>query len=518
MRHIILVLTAILIFSALINLTHSKITDADGFYHIRHAWIYRTNGLFQNTFPWTQYSAVNRHSADLWYGFHILIIPLTYFADLITGIKIGGFLTTAASLALIYWALKTLRLWRPEIWLIFFALASPDLLYRLTMLRPHPLSLGLLLIIFAYLVKSEKTKKDLAILALTGATFSWIHLSLAWLPILIALIIFIFYRTYKLYWTYKSYLALTAGLLTGWLLRPNPIGTLKLAYIQVVDLFFAKDLPIRFGRELTPFVFENFVDQLIPIALISAVAIGFFVWTFFKKDRWTLPPETKAATLSSLLPAILFFYLAFSSMRRANEIFIGLAVIFIGLITGHYLKTAQTSRYQRTGWQTGIGILLLLALIYMPIKTIYRFETYITNAFEANRFQETTVWLKENTKPGEIIFNIHWDRFAQLFFWNQHNYYINGMDPIFQYSYSPELYWKTHFYAVDKASTFTCGAIRCTEENAEDTHEVLKNDFRASYLLVEKRRNPKLSQYLMDAVDKFSLVFENETEALYKLL
>ena len=91
------------------------------------------------------------------------------------------------------------------------------------------------------------------------------------------------------------------------------------------------------------------------------------------------------------------------------------------------------------------------------------------------------------------------------------------MDPIFEYAYSPSLYWKTHFYAIDVATYGTCGKINCSGEELEDTYKVLKNDFRASYIAIEKSRNPNLYQYL-NGNSKFQKVVDTTNEALYKIL
>src|SRR5438874_6119855 len=74
-----------------------RVVDADAFYHLKHAWVYRTGGLLQTAFPWTQYSAIRREAADLWYGFHVLLLPLT-FGDLVTGLRVGAFLVTVTAL------------------------------------------------------------------------------------------------------------------------------------------------------------------------------------------------------------------------------------------------------------------------------------------------------------------------------------------------------------------------------------------------------------------------------------
>lgn len=510
----ILVILAIALFSN--AMLRGKVADTDSFYHIKHSQIYRASGLFQTAFPWTQYSVINKYSSDIWYGFHILTIPLTYFQDLISGIQLGAVITAAIALSLVFLAFKILEVKWPSFWLLVFAFASPDVLYRLSMLRPHPLSLGLAILIFAYLQNKEaRTFKPVAIIFLLSAAFSWIHLALSWLPLLVAVAVTAFQIVLKEGVNWSRIAAIPAGILLGLLARPNPFGAAKLAYIQIFQLLSEKgDAPLRFGRELTPFVWENFVDQLIPISLIVIIAGGFILWLVNRKKWRSSPDSFKVAGLASLSLSLLFFALTFLVARRSNELFIGFAVVFVAIAFTYW----QNTRQQKLGsWANVVLIIALLALLWMPIKTIYRFQTYTDNVGDINRFKESALWLKANSKPQEIVFNVHWDRFAQLFFWNDSNYYINGMDPIFEYSYSPSLYWKTHFFAIDAATSFTCGMVRCKAGETEDTRKILKEDFGASYLVIEKMRSPKFYEYL-ESAPGFTKTFETPTEAIFKIL
>lgn len=489
-----------------------KVADGDAFYHLRHAWIYQTAGIFQTAFPWTQYSVVNQYSADIWYGFHLLLIPFTYLKDLALGLIIGPYFITFVSLLLAFFALWKLKVKWPIFWLFIFAFASADTLYRLTMLRPHPLSLGLSLLLFAFLTSRPPTSENKGLLPifLVSAVFSWIHLSLSWLPVLILLIVLLLEVLQKQGIDWKKMAVVFGGLLLGWLIRPNPLGALKIAYIQVAQLLIEKqgDLPLRFGNELKPFVLENFVDQLIPITVLLVTGVAILIW-----KRNLLSVEKRGAVFGSLILTAIFCLLTFGVARRSNEIFMGFGIIFLALIFTYLWPSVA-----KKSWQYSLIILIAIAAFaVMPIKNIYRFDTYVTNAFEINRFKELSEWLTNNSQSQKIVFNIHWDRFAELFFWNQKNYYINGMDPIFQYAFRPDLYWKTHFFAIDAATRFTCGMIRCTAEEVENTPLVLKRDFQASYLMVEKRRSPKFYQYL-ETAPEFQKVFDNDTEALFKVL
>ncbi len=509
----LLPLVLIVSFALFIHMRLTGIADADSFYHIRHAWIYRTTGLFRTAFPWTQYSAINQYSADLWYGFHALILPFTFFSDLAAGIQWGAFAITVIASTLFFISLLKLKIRWPLLWLGVFLLASADLLYRITMLRPHPLSLGLSMLLFAYLA-SQETNKTRLVVFFSALSLSWIHLSLSWMGILVVGVIATVELLQKRELAIRKHAAALFGLLAGLILRPNPIGAAKLAYIQVVQLLLEKSsLPLRFGRELTPFVWENFVDQLIPITVLALVAVGFVVWLVRTKRWQTIPANLRSQILSSSMLGLIFFLLTFAVARRSNEIFIGFTVLFIGLVFSQF--KVWIPRYE---WQHyTLGAMLVIFLIYMPFKTMYRFDTYMTGTFKVNDFKEIGDWLNKNSQPGEIVFNPHWDRFAQLFYWDQKNYFINGMDPIFEYSYSPELYWKTHFFSIDAATAYTCGKIHCAADEVEPTPQVLKKDFKASYIVVEKKRNPKLLDYLLKDSRDFTKLAGTDSESLFRI-
>jgi len=47
-------------------------------------------------------------------------------------------------------------------------------------------------------------------------------------------------------------------------------------------------------------------------------------------------------------------------------------------------------------------------------------------------------WLKENTVKDEIIIHSSWDEFPMLFYYNDYNQYMAGLDPTFFYKADQE--------------------------------------------------------------------------------
>ena len=511
-------LALFLALAAALNFSHSRVTDIDSLYHYRHAWVYATRGLWEADFPWPQFSLIRTLAADLWYGLHVLMIPLTWLPDPVAAVKLGSFATTAIALGLFYAAQRRLGAAWPLLGTLVFLFATADLLYRIMMLRPHPLSLGLTLLVFAEATAEPRAddKARRVRLLVYGALIAWMHLAVAWLPLLVVGVVAVVRRVKRLSLDVYGIGAAVLGLAAGTLLRPHPFAALRLAVIQVayLSLQHQREVPLRFGRELTPFHYTELYKQLLGLLLLLAVALaGLFV---LRARRVAVD----VATWSSLVVWPVFFLLSFTMFRRANEVMVAFAVTFAGLVAAQFRRAAGGEKWLRAALSSARGTAaataVAIALVLMPVKTLARLSLFLPNAFDPERFHAVGEWLRQNSAEGEIVFNADWDRFGQLVFWNPHNYYIHGMDPIFLYAYDPGLYWKSAFLSLDRVTSFTCAQVKCSEAVGEDTHTVLKRDFHASYILVERGRNPALLSWLLKAPG-FTLAFETADEVLFRI-
>lgn len=493
------------IISIILQFSSPNIADPDGFYHIRHAYIYRTQGIFDSSFPWTQYSVIRIIGADIWYGFHIFLIPFTYFKDLVFGIKVGGAVITFLTLFIFWWALKRLGVIWPWLWPILLVVSGPDLMYRFTMTRPHNLSFALGLLIFSFLIKGRRRDIFMA-----SAVLAFIHIALAWLPLLVGLVTVAikYIKKHPIEWTKIT--ALMGGILIGLLARPHPSGGLKLAYIQVVDILIAKlnHIPLLFGRELKGLSAEAFFRQILPILILSIIVILFFKYS---SKRAVINQTLTTAFNSAVFLAAIFLTISLVVAQRGYDSLSGYLIMAVAIIATGYFHANKSENLKR---KVLAGAIIIIGL--MSINSISLFKKYMVQAWSPHYLKEVSLWLKENTKPGEIVFNTRWDYFGGLFFWNTQNYYIGAMDPIFEYAYNEPLYWKSYFIAADVGHISTCGKIRCVKEEIENTHTVLVNDFKASYLMLRQIQNPKLYFYLVKE-NKFPLVFDNSREAVFKI-
>ena len=77
--------------SIVLHFSVDKFPDPDVFYHFRHAELYAsTSEIFRTDFPWVHYSVISKLSSDLWYGFHVVLIPFTLVGDRILGMQLAG--------------------------------------------------------------------------------------------------------------------------------------------------------------------------------------------------------------------------------------------------------------------------------------------------------------------------------------------------------------------------------------------------------------------------------------------
>ncbi|MDP3764039.1 MAG: hypothetical protein Q8Q95_00250 [bacterium] len=508
-----------LLLSIVFNFSSPNIPDPDSFYHIAHAKIYRTEGITFKEFPWTQFSTIKQYSADLWYGFHILLIPFSYFSGTL-GIKLAGVLLTFFVLHSLFFVLKKLNVVYSGLWTFLAFVSAPNILNRLLMMRPHLLSLALIILIFYYLTHhknqvthtlSIRSYAQCMIIFTLSFLVSWIHLSLVWIPVMVFGIVFLIKLIIEKTWFWREGLVLLAGSITGWLARPNPIGAIKLAYIQVIELMLQKqqEVTLLFGREIFPLALQTLFQNFSAFVILWFFAIVVLI-LLIKKHTNILE---NVGMLSSGIISIIFFILTLTTARRSHDIWIPFGIIFIALVLSEALKlNKKNSLYYITIFITG------LVTIFLTIYTPYKNSTSLKeNAIKPTKFKEAALWLKENSQPKDIVFNVRWSDFPMLFYWNNKNYYIGGMDPIFQYSFDKNLYWKFHYISVDEVTKYTCATPACTKEMLVDTYTVLKNDFKAKYVFLEKQRNPLFYYYLESTPKHYAKKIDTLAEAVYEI-
>ncbi len=492
-----------LLVAIFLHFSSDKFPDPDIFYHFRHAEIYGNDGaggIFRTDFPWVHYSVISRFSADLWYGFHLILIPFTWLGDWILGMQLAGIFVTFAFLVLCYVAYWQLRVRPAFLWPFFLLFSSAFLLHRLGMLRPQVLSLGLSAYLFALLVAGNVWGVFLTTLAST-----WLHLNFFFVSFLVLSVFAVVKVFNEKIVPWRESLALAGGVLAGWLLRPNPMGAAQILYVQLFQLGLEKvgGLPLDLAAEMSPLRFKPQSNYLL-FTLILFLSLLYLFRAGFRKDR-PLSIQDRTVFLTSASLAIIFFILSVLIARRAFDFCSGFGVILIGLVFSHYL-------YEN--W--GARLALTAALLFLVPYGLTLRNQVLSVGWDPHRFESGAKWMAANSEPGEIVFNARWEYFPELFFWNTKNFYSNGMDPIFQYAFDSDLYRKAYDLTTDSMAPMVRADSGRKELGFIDPYKILKEDFKARYVFLAKPFDRSLYMRLRRD-SRFSLKLENESSAVFQI-
>jgi len=147
---------------AAIQFASPDLPDNDGFYHIKLAWLMRTEGL-KPQFPWLPLSILNqREFYDHHFLFHVALIPFT-FGDLRLGAKWAA--VTFASLAFlaVWYLFYRQRVPLAWLWALGLLGVSDAFLYRMSIPRAQSLSLAVMALGLTWMLEGKYRR--LAVLA-----------------------------------------------------------------------------------------------------------------------------------------------------------------------------------------------------------------------------------------------------------------------------------------------------------------------------------------------------------------
>ena len=163
-KRIIPILLFILFFlgMAIVQFATPDMPDNDGFYHIKLAYVMRTEGI-KPDFTWLPLSILNaREFYDHHFLFHVLLIPFT-FGDLHLGAKWAAVFFASVSFLAIWYLFQRQRVPLAWLWALALLGISDAFLYRMSVTRAQSLSLAMLALGFAWLL--ENKYKHLAVLS-----------------------------------------------------------------------------------------------------------------------------------------------------------------------------------------------------------------------------------------------------------------------------------------------------------------------------------------------------------------
>ncbi len=506
----------------------------DGFFHVRFAQMIKDGGFQIFTeFPWIYFSHIaqgNKHLVYYDFLFYLFIIPFTFVQPLFLGLKLYATTLMATTFTFLYIALKKLEVTWPW-WWTFCSSALIGLLFleRLSLGRPFVITPVLLLTLVWLLRKKHR----LWAMILSFSYVFW-HSSTFFFPAGVVFIHIIIQRFnhQKIDWG----LALSAwgGTVVGvgilLLGVPGFHLFLKSLFVGVIyQTLLLKQIPIAEGGEIYPIDFFSLLNQNIILISLLCIAVTFELAVYWKQRGIQAYSEQKI-TRQFLFFLTLLFMLGTLSTLRNGDFFVFFAIAYLAV---SWQELKQHIMINESWVRRSIACGLIITISYLFCNKLLKFQEDMIPQERYDSIEGAALWLTKNTPQGSVIFLSNWSDFARVFYYNQHNYYIAGLQPRFLYDYNPSLYWlqwniSTKGYVCDhqicedldieRVRARLSLEYRDTWRAAQDKQmaTVFKDAFHTRYILT---RNNYLK--LLDILDNgshFQKVFTSPDFSVYQVI
>ncbi len=399
--------------------------DNDGFYHIKLAYLMRTEGLTP-AFTWLPLSILNeREFYDHHFLFHVLLIPFT-FGDLRLGAKWAAVTFAAIAFLAVWFLFQRQRVPLAWLWAAGLLGVSEAFLYRMSITRAQSLSLALLSLGFLWLL--ERKYRHLAVLAFV---YVWMYDAF---PLLIALVVLYVISALLIEgrFEYQPVLFIGAGILLGMLVNPyfpdNIIFSFRHMLPKLTDA-----TSIRVGNEWYPYETGQLLENSLPALVVFASGILALGLSGRKMD---------VRTAFALLVSLLFGLMLFQA-RRFVEYFPPFTLIFAAFAWSPLLTrgSSQMVSLSLPSLQKQLPFIsLFFAIVVSLFHTLPQARARMMDLKTYDLYAGSSQWLIEHTRKGELVFQTDWDDFPRLFFYNTHNTYLIGLDPTYMQMYDQDLY------------------------------------------------------------------------------
>lgn len=515
----------LLAFSLFAYLQYSdSFADPDSFYHAKMALFVRDRGIIEE-FPWLGYTVIGENFTNQHFLYHVFLIPFVTFFHPLVGIKLATVFLGTFLILLFYGVLKGLQIRGSFIYALLLLTINP-FIFRISLAKAPSVSLVFLLL-GIYFIFNHKIK------SLFALSFLYVWTYGGFILILITTIAFLFvnyihqrflkkpdqqrlleklysligrHRRFlekkKIYW--KVFLAAFLGVIMGIIINPYFPQNLNFYYHQLIKIGIINySKIIGVGGEWYRYGFLDLISNTVALSIVLVVALVLF-FIFFKKQS--------KLSLTSFLIYLLFFIFTLKS-RRYVEYYVPFGLFFGAVSLNDSLRGLKLKKYflefkgfyfRNLGAKTLITLAVIYILVIFPTVVIRDFKTAkndLSSGVPFNKFYSVSKWLENNSEKGEIVIHSDWDDFPVLFYHNDHNYYIVGLDPTFMYEYNEDLYWKW--------------VNLTTGQEVENLHAVVRDEFKAAYILIEKDHSGMYRN--VSQTGGFSLIYEDEQVYLYQV-
>jgi len=495
---------------------NNYIGDPDGFYHAKIA-SYINQGKIIKTLPWMQFSHLKDNFVDHQFLYHLILAPFTNIINPLIGVKIATVILSVLMIVVFYWLLKELKVKYPFIFSLGFLILG-GLTFRLLLIKTNSLSLIIIwLLIYALIEKKNKLLTLLGFIfvlsygmwpisilifisyLIADKIYNYIHTSktkIFWNKVIRT---FNFHRIHSENYNLKMGLHLATGILLGIIINPYFPQNVSF-YLQLLKIGLSngqQDFPV--GGEWYGTGLGNIISSAphIFVAMAIICIILFFNHRKIKKITWF-----------SFLLTFGFLLMTIKS-RRYIEYYSPFALLFTAVGFNDVQSFVDKEKIMHL-WSSLSKILqtylllILAVFLFLIMPSMYDkiLNVHLTGNYSVDHFAGASLWLKENTPKNAVVFHSDWDEWPILFYQNDNNYYIIGLDPVLMENYNSglhKIYRDINFGEMDA-----------------DVGAKIKQYFGAEYVFIESKSHTKLINNL-NAEDNNTIVYQDDTSIIYKI-
>ena len=387
-------------------------------------------------FPWTQMSVWKDHFADKELLYHaglnvIFTIEKLFGAALNPPFHVAALIYSGLAILCCIFAAYRLGV-RPLYLLVgspLFALIVPNYTFRLSVLRPHILSIAFLTFTTGILAKGP-FRFRMAVTGVLSFCFAWSYSN----PHFIVIVPLVFALTHlKSGGRRELLLPLLSlgGVLLGLLIHPQFPNSFTVWKVQSWDALIAPMMAgIRLSKpsEMLPPHF-GFNRTVAPLYLIAWCILMMFVRLIERKGLWKVDPNVLALTVlaGGFTAGIL---VAARTVEYAGPF---VAIAFLLLLEQ---MTREGFRLPLSQFAWGVPCLLAVLSVGLGVYSSRYFRRDCPQVL-VQPLPKMIAFLRENVPVGRPVVNVDWSDFPALFYHDRDHLWQWGMDPMFSYSVDP---------------------------------------------------------------------------------
>jgi len=465
---IMLLFAAFFGFLAVIQFSTPGLPGNDGYYHIKLAYLMRTESL-KPEFNWLPLTILNqREFYDHHFLYHVAMIPFT-FGDLLTGAKWVTVVFGSLTFLSVWWLFRVQRVPYDWLWALGLLAVSEAFIYRMSIPRAQSLSLAVLVVGVNLLLR----RQYIWLLPL-GFVYVWLYDAFPLMLVVsgaYVLAVWVMERRFDLRPVLFTGIGIVLGLVVNPYFPDNIVFIMRHILPKLVD-----PTSVQVGNEWYPYT----TAQLIENTTFGLLAFLSGIMALGLSNR-----RMSTRTALSLILALFFTFLLFQA-RRFVEYFPAFALIFATFAWADYIDMLSKSESSGTDLQNGapswlkrilpalrsrLPALVLIVFLIPGIWLTYRNALdNVASSKPFDLYRGAAAWLESNTHPGSRVFQTDWDDFPRLFFYNTHNTYLVGLDPTYMQLYSADLYdeW-----------------VEITQGQVEAPATLIRDHFAAEFVLTD---------------------------------